>query len=100
MNDGIFITTYKIPVYISLCLCLTIQGYLTLDRICYAVGNPNYPITTSLISIDEGASVYCECNVREGVVVSLPAAGNTGLECILKMLRCPLQQTLNVRLNN
>ena len=75
-----------------------IQGYLTLDRTCYVIGSSHYSVTTTLVSSDRGASVHCDCLVREGLLVSTPADEDKGVECVLTMLRCPLQQKLNVTL--
>lgn len=67
-----------------------------MDRTCYAITNPLFPVTASLISTDSGSSVYCEC--RPTNLLFLQGA-TTAIECVLKMLRCPSQQKLEVALD-
>ena len=42
----------------------------------------------------------CDCLVREGVVVGGPPDEDKGVECVMTMLRCLMNQRLNVTLEN
>ena len=77
---------------------------MTLDRTCYMIGAQNFPATVTLRSKDNGHSVYCECHVGEGnLVTSEPVepsgGGSSTIQCVMDMLRCPLDQALSVTLN-
>ena len=74
---------------------------MTLDRTCYAIGSMNYPTTANLLSVDDGENVYCDCYVRESDVLAgfLPTSTVlTGIQCVMNMLRCPLEQILNLEI--
>ena len=78
----------------------TFQGYLTIDRNCYAINSSDrYTLTTSIISSDSGASVSWQCGVEDASGAFIRPEGNSGIECVLKMLRCPLQQRLEIVLD-
>jgi hypothetical protein len=71
-----------------------------MDRTCYAINSSDrYTLTTSIISSDSGASVYCQCRVEEAASMFIQPGGKSGIGCVLMMLRCPLQQTLEVVLD-
>ena len=81
----------------TLC-CFVVQGYMTLDRSCYVIGNDDYPVTATLSSTDNGVSVRCQCQLPEGYLENIE--NEIELECMMTMLRCPLQQIVNITITN
>ena len=71
---------------------------MTLDRTCYAIGAQNYPVTVSFRSSDNRHSVYCDCHVWEGNLIT-PLNISSTVICMMDMLRCPLNHTLNLTLD-
>ena len=72
------------------------QGYITLDRSCYMTGRSDYPVIATLLSNDDGATISCNCHLLRGVLADNTASST--LQCVMNVLRCPLQQRLNVTL--
>ena len=68
---------------------------MTLDRSCYVIADRTHAVTATTISTDGGDSVYCECRIVGGLLLEAKRS-NTGVECVMTMLRCPLQQTLDL----
>ena len=83
-----------------LCHFSHFQGYITLDRSCYAISHSDqYTHSTSTVSSDGGElTVNCQCRVEESSVF-IATGRNIRVDCVLQMLRCPLQQRLEVVFN-